>query len=223
MSETKVRKSDETRARILETALTMFRERGYDETTMRGIAKEAGVAVGNAYYYFKSKEQLIQAFYGRTHEAHAALSAPVLDKQRTLESRLRGVMHAKLDSVEDYHAFSGVLFRTAADPRSPLNPFSEESAAVRAESTELFRQVVEESTTRIPRDLREELPRLLWIYHMGVILFWIHDNSPGRKRSRLFVDGSVQLIAKLVSLASNPLVKPLRRSVLKLIEDTKAA
>ena len=223
MSDTKVRKSDETRARILESALTMFRERGYDETTMRGIAKEAGVAVGNAYYYFKSKEQLIQAFYGRTHEAHAALSAPVLEKQRTLESRLRGVMHAKLDSVEDYHAFSGVLFRTAADPRSPLNPFSEESADVREESTELFRQVVEGSTTRIPRDLREELPRLLWIYHMGVILFWIHDNSPGRKRSRSFVDGSVQLIVKLVSLASNPLVKPLRRSVLKLIEDTKAA
>jgi AcrR family transcriptional regulator len=223
VTDTKVRKSEETRARILESALTMFRERGYDETTMRGIAKEAGVAVGNAYYYFKSKEQLIQAFYGRTHEAHAALSAPVLEKQRTLESRLRGVMHAKLDSVEDYHAFSGVLFRTAADPRSPLNPFSEESADVREESTELFRQVVEGSTTRIPRDLREELPRLLWIYHMGVILFWIHDNSPGRKRSRSFVDGSVQLIVKLVSLASNPLVKPLRRSVLKLIEDTKAA
>ena len=223
MNEVKVRKSEETRARILETALAMFRERGYEDTTMRAIAQGAGVAVGNAYYYFRSKEQLIQAFYGRTHEAHAALSAPVLEKQRTLESRLRGVMHAKLDSVEPYHAFSGVLFRTAADPRSPLNPFSEDSAGVRDESTQLFREVVEGSTTRIPRDLREELPRLLWIYHMGVVLFWIHDNSPGRRRSRLFVDGSVQLISKLVALASNPLVKPLRRSVLKLIEDTKAS
>jgi AcrR family transcriptional regulator len=54
---------------ILETALEMFRERGYDETTMRAVAQKAGVSLGNAYYYFRSKEYLIQAFYQRLHES----------------------------------------------------------------------------------------------------------------------------------------------------------
>ena len=218
----KSRKSDETRARILETALTLFRERGYEDTTMRAIAEQAGVSLGNAYYYFRSKEQLIQAFYGRTHEEHVVACAPVLARERTLEARLLGVMHAKLDTIEPYHRFAGVLFRTAADPASPLHPLSAESAPVREAATSLFREVVEGSSARIPDDLRAELPRLLWLYHMGVILFWIHDTSPGRRRSRRLVDLSVELIVKLVALAGNPLLRPMRRSILRLVDETKA-
>ena len=64
-------RGEQTRQLILETALRLFRERGYAETTMRAIAKEAGVAVGNAYYYFDSKEHLIQGFYDRNQIGRA--------------------------------------------------------------------------------------------------------------------------------------------------------
>ena len=53
---------------IIDVAAELFQENGYDRTTMRAIAKEAGVSVGNAYYYFSSKEQLVQGFYGRITE-----------------------------------------------------------------------------------------------------------------------------------------------------------
>ena len=215
-------KGDETRARIHETALALFLERGYEGTTMRAVAEHAGVALGNAYYYFASKEHLIQAFYGRTHAEHVAACAPILAGGGSFRDRLHAAMHAKLDTIEPYHRLSGVLFRTAADPGSPLNPFSEESAPVREESTALFRQIVDGSTTRIPDDLRAELPRLLWIYHMGVVLYWMHDRSDARARSRRLVDHSVDLIAKLVALGGNPLLLPLRRSILRLIEATRA-
>ena len=42
-------------------------------------------------------------------------------------------MRAKLETIEPYHRFSGILFKTAADPESPLNPFGEESRPVREE------------------------------------------------------------------------------------------
>ena len=57
----KTTKGERTRALILETALDLFMERGYEQTTMRGIAREAGLSLGSAYYYFKSKEHLIHA------------------------------------------------------------------------------------------------------------------------------------------------------------------
>ena len=63
-------KGGQTKAAILQAALDMFQESGYEETTMRAIAERAGVSLGNAYYYFHSKEHLIQAFYHRTHEEH---------------------------------------------------------------------------------------------------------------------------------------------------------
>src|SRR4051794_10837947 len=149
----KRRKGEATRAHILETALELFRERGYEETTMRAIAEEAGVAVGNAYYYFRSKEHLIQAFYERTHQEHLEASREILARERGLRERLLGVMRAKLDTIMPYHKFSGVLFKTAADPASPLNPFSQESEPTRRQSTELFAEVVNGADTRLTPDL----------------------------------------------------------------------
>ena len=53
------RKAEETRSRILSEALTLFRERGFDQTTMRDIARAANVAIGAAYYYFESKDDIL--------------------------------------------------------------------------------------------------------------------------------------------------------------------
>jgi len=188
---------------------------------MRAVAEKAGVALGNAYYYFRSKEHLIQAFYDRTHQEHLAASREVLEKERKLKARLLGVMRAKVETIEPYHQFAGVLFKTAADPKSPLNPFSEESEPVRQESIELFAEVIEGGDTRIPKDLKAELPFLLWVYHMGVILFWIHDQSPGRVRTRRFLERTLEIVVRLIELASNPLMLPLRKTTLKLLAEIK--
>jgi len=214
-------KGDQTKALILETALEMFRERGYEETTMRAIAEKAGVSLGNAYYYFHSKEYLIQAFYHRTHEEHLTASTPALEKGSSLKARLLAVMRLKIDTLKPYHQFAGVLFKTAAHPESPLNPFAPESDPVRQESIQLFDQVVEGSRARIPKDLRAELPYLLWVYHMGVVLFWIHDPSPKHWRTYRLIDHTVELLDRLISLASNPLMRPLRKQALRLIEDMR--
>src|SRR6476469_10118649 len=111
---TKTVKGDQTKALILETALEMFREKGYEQTTMRAIADKAKLSLGNAYYSFHSKEHLIQAFYHRTHEEHLAASVPALEKERTLKNRLLTVMRLKIETIEPYHEFAAALFKTAA-------------------------------------------------------------------------------------------------------------
>lgn len=212
-------KGERTRALILDTALRLFRERGYAETTMRVIADAAGISLGSSYYYFPSKEHLVQAFYDRTHQEHLAACEPILAASRDLRTRLLGVMHAKLDTAAPYHHLSGVLFATAADPRSPLNPFSEPSRPTREEATQLFAEVVRGSDARISRSLGEELPRLLWTYHMGVILFWIYDFSPGHRRTHRLVDDSVDLIVRAIGLSGLPLLRPMRTRALRLVHD----
>ena len=147
---TKTAKGEQTKALILSTALEMLHERGYEQTTMRAIAEKAGVSLGNAYHYFGSKDHLIQAFYHRTHEDHLRASLPALEKESSLKARLLSVMRLKIDTLEPYHEFAGVLFQTAADPHSPLNPFAHAAAPVRRDSIKLFEQLVEETKARIP-------------------------------------------------------------------------
>ena len=217
----KTQKGDQTKALILETALEMFQERGYEQTTMRAIAEKANLSLGNAYYYFHSKEYLIQAFYHRTHEQHLAASVPALENEHTLKARLLAVMRLKIETITPYHEFAGVLFKTAANPGSPLNPFSDESDPVRKESIDLFARVLDGSKARIPKDLLAELPYLLWVYHMGIILFWIHDRSPKQRRTYRLIDHTVDLLDKLISLASNPFMRPLRKQALRLVDELR--
>lgn len=214
-------KGGQTKAAILQTALDMFRESGYEDTTMRAIAERADVSLGNAYYYFHSKEHLIQAFYHRTHEEHLEASLPLLEKERSLRARLFAVMRLKIETLRPYHQFAGVLFKTAAHPESPLNPFADASDPVRQASIQLFETVVAGSKARIPKDLRAELPYLLWVYQMGVILFWIHDRSPNQRRTHRLVNYTVDLLDRLIFLAGNPLMRPMRKKALRLVAELK--
>jgi AcrR family transcriptional regulator len=218
---TRTAKGEQTKVLILNSALGLLRERGYEATTMRAIAKKAGVSLGNAYHYFGSKEHLIQAFYHRTHEEHVATALPVLQRETSLKARLLAVLRLKVTTLEPYHEFAGVLFKTAADPHSPLNPFAHDSAPTRRDSIKLFEDLVAGTKARIPGDLRAELPYLLWLYHMGIILFWIHDSSPKRTRTLWLIDQTVDLLDKLISLASNPLMRPVRKRALKLVTELR--
>jgi len=116
----KLKKSDETRTRILEAALRVFRERGFEKATMREIATEAGVAVGAAYYYFDSKDALVMAFYERAQgEMHAEIEA-ALDNAKSLEDRLRAIISAKFNYFQPNRKLLGAL-SSHSDPEHPLS------------------------------------------------------------------------------------------------------
>jgi hypothetical protein len=125
--------------------------------------------------------------------------------------------------MEPYHQFAGVLFKTAAHPQSPLNPFADETDPIRKASIQLFDLVLAGTKARIPNDLRAELPYLLWVYHMGIVLFWIHDSSPKHRRTYRLINHTVELLDKLIHLASNPFMRPLRKQALRLVDELRDA
>ena len=92
-----VKKSEETRTRILDAALALFRDRGFERTTMREIAGSAHMAVGAAYYYFDSKEAIVLAFYERAQAEMLPGITESLDRAKTLEARLRAVIERKFE------------------------------------------------------------------------------------------------------------------------------
>ena len=217
-------KGQQTREHILQTALRLFREKGYEATTMRLIAAEAGVSVGNAYYYFPSKQHLVQAYYAASQERHAAAARPVLDRETTFEARLHGVLRSRLDTMQSEKGFAVDFFRSAADPRSPLSPFSEQSAPARAVAVSLYVEVVEGARgLKLPPELRAALPELLWLGSMGVVLFWVHDDSPSSARTYALVDGTVPLVARLVGLARYRLLRGVLTDLLGLLQQLRSS
>lgn len=210
-------RGEQTRQLIVDTAVRLFAERGYEQTTMRLVASEAGVALGNAYYYYGSKEHLVEAFYERMQKEVWAAAIPVLHGVTDFTERLRLVLHKATDVMTPYHSFAGKLIQTATDPASPVSPFSPESSVAREASIGLFRDVVDGAQVKLDDRLRDELPELLWLAHMGITLYWVHDTSPGQAKTRLLIDGATPLIGKLVELTRLRVLRSITHDVLDLV------
>ena len=210
-------KSEATRAKILEAALDLFRDQGFESATMRQIAARAGVATGGAYYYFPSKDAIVLAFYDQAQRDMQPELDRVLGASKDLRERLRGVIEVKLDYFTPSRRLLGAL-SGHTNPESPLSPFSGETREIRESDMGCFAQAIEGSRVKVPADLVEYLPRLLWMYQMGIILFWISDRSAGQAKTRVLVDKSLDVIVRLVKLAGLPLTKPVRKIVTELVD-----
>jgi AcrR family transcriptional regulator len=210
-------KSDLTRARILDAAIGLFRRQGFESTTMREIATEAGVAIGAAYYYFESKNSIVLAFYDRSRREMAPLLEQALASSPDLKGRVHSLIEVKLDYfLPNRDILAALAGRT--DPSDPLSPFSRQTQEIRDADIEVFARAIAESRTKVSRDLTAHLPRLLWLYQMGIILFWIYDRSPEQQRTRTLLDSSVDLVVGLLKSSSLPLLAPFRRRAVKILE-----
>ena len=211
-------KAEETGLKILDSALTLFREEGFDAATMRGIAEKAGVATGAAYYYYPSKDAIVMDFYERACAEMQPKIEAALEHATTLEARLRELIRVKLVHFAPNRGVLRALLRNGADPKHPLSPFSPETKAIRDIDIAWFRRILENCGTRIPRDLEPQLPGVLWFFQMGVIFFWVIDESPNQSRTAKLLDLATKSVATLIKVSALPLMRPVRKSALQLIE-----
>jgi AcrR family transcriptional regulator len=196
---------EKTRALILEKALEMFREVGFEAATIRDIAKSAKVAVGAAYYYFPSKEAIVAAYYDHVQETHEAKVRELIIGTMDLRERLGIVIHSKLDILKEDRKFLGALFRYVGEPDHPLSVFGKGTERQRAHSVGIFREAI--AGAEITDELRQLLPWALWMMHLGAILFFIYDESPEQRRTRALVDGVLDLVAQLLKLTGAPVIR----------------
>lgn len=214
-------RGEETREKIRTVALALFQEKGFDGATMREIALEANVATGAAYYYFPSKEALVLEFYARVqNEVEEKLSA-ALEGRRELGERLRAVLALKFSLLKPNRRFFGALVRAGLDPENPVSPFSAQTTSLRERSIAIFRRALEGSEVKIPADLAPHLPRLLWLYYMGLILFWLFDRSEGQKRTDRLIARSLDTVVTAIKLSRFRVAAPLRKAVLGLLADVE--
>jgi AcrR family transcriptional regulator len=221
MTTTKARitpRAEETRRGIYEAALELFREKGFEQTTMRDIARKADVALGAAYYYFASKDAIVLNFYREMQDSSHDAILQAMQAQRKLKDRLRCVLEKRLELLVPNRKFCAALFRHAPDSKDPLSPFSEEARPIRERAIEHLQVAVEGGDIRVSADLKPFLPRLLWLYQMGIILFWLYDRSPNQSRTQRLMEKSLALVVNLIRISALPLMRPLRKTVLELLE-----
>jgi len=209
--------SEETRRQILDTALALFRERGFEATTIRDIAGAAGLSLGAAYYYFNSKEAIVGAYYDYVQHEHQVRAREAFAGATTLRDRLRAAFHTKIDIMQADRRLLRALFRYGGDPDHPLSWFGPATRAQRELCAAVFEEAI--AGERLPADIRDAVPTLLWTLHMGVLLFFLYDASPNQRRTRKLIDASVDFIVDVKRVALSAFLRPLRRRIVTILRD----
>jgi AcrR family transcriptional regulator len=217
-NEPSLKKSDVTRSRLFQVAMRMISEKGFDATTMRAIAAEAEVAPGATYYYFESKESFVYEYYKQSQDDHEKALARYFESERSFSKRLHRAVTSKIELAMPYKNMARALYRVAANPESPLSPFSEESKQLRLRALAIFREVVEGSDKNFHPEIKKLLPEFLWLYQMGIILFWIYDDSQDSKKTFELIDKTLPLIDSTNQMIQSPFAAPFRKKFISTLK-----
>jgi AcrR family transcriptional regulator len=200
------------RDRLYAIAMRSIAERGYEATTLRDIAKKAGVSVGLLYRYFPSKQAVVIALYDELsteYARHAADMHPGKWRDRFVFA-LKTSLHVLEPHRLALHALTPVL---VGDPDEGI--FAAATAFSRLRVQRVFEDAVTGSTDAPKQPLAESLGRLLYLVHLAVLLWWLLDKSPKRRATAALVSLTQQL---LPSAALALRVPPVRRFVISADE-----
>jgi len=205
-------KSQQTREHILETALRLFAEKGYTETTMRDIAGAADCSLGLAYRYFARKEEFILALYERlTDEFEEEVSrlppAP-------LARRFASAMEVHLRRLGAHRETMGALFAAGLAPDSEVAVLGDSVAGIRSRIWSVFERVVTGASDAPKRGQAEQMTTLLYAAHLLFVLFWLQDRSANQAKTTALLGFAQEMLGRLRPVLGLP---PVARPLTKLM------
>ncbi len=90
---------DSPRGRLLSAAAHLFRDKGFDRTTVRDIAAAVGIQSGSIFHHFKTKEDILYAVMEEVIHFNTARLQQAVAREATAAGKLRALIRAELQSI----------------------------------------------------------------------------------------------------------------------------
>jgi AcrR family transcriptional regulator len=188
----------------------MISERGYEATTLREIAKEAGVSVGLLYRYFPSKQAVIIALYDELSQEFARQMAGM--HHGRWRDRFLFALETSLRVLQPHRITLRALIPIlVGDPDDGV--FAVSTAFSRLRVQQVFEDAVARSVDAPKPPLAAALGRLLYLVHLAVLLWWLLDKTPKQRATQALVGLTKQL---LPSAALTLRLPPIRLFVIEM-------
>lgn len=181
--------------KLYDTAIGLIAQRGYEQTTMRDVAAEAGVSPGLLYRYFPNKRAVVIRLYDVLSQDQSARAAEL--PKGTWRDRFVFALHASLTVLRPHRRTLSALIPVMVSSGED-GLFGSATAFSRQRVQRVFQDAVVGAKDAPRGELAAALGRLLYLVHLAVILWWLLDRSPSQRAT----DGLVGLIRQLLPMAS---------------------
>ena len=192
------------RRRLYEAAIALIGERGYEGATLREVAERIGASPALLYRYFPSKRAVVLALYDELSEAFAR-EAVAMPEGRWRE-RFVFAMELSLRILGPHRVSLRALTPTMVGDAEE-GVFAERTSFSRLRVQGVFAAAVAGATDAPKKEVSDALGRLLYLGHLGVILWWLLDRSPEQRATRGLIDLIRQVLPTLALALRLPLTR----------------
>jgi AcrR family transcriptional regulator len=188
-------RKDEIRKRLIDTAVDLITEKGFQNATMKEISARADVGSATIYNYFPTKEKIL---YGYFFDRHCEL---ILELKKipgfedyTLKEKFQAQIETLLQLYIKDREFVQIAYKLMFD--SPLRTFTELSP-VREMYTETAARFIEsavENNEIVDHPFRNFTANLYWDYTGIILLYWLKDESECFSNTTQLIDMSLDVV-----------------------------
>ncbi len=195
-----------TKAKILEAAVELMTVKGYKATSLREIAKLAGVSNPTIYNYFPNKERILYGYIEQKLLETETILLGIEDFHTySLREQLQTLIETELELFLEDREFVMEVMQMALPPAMGSMKLLEGAKRHFEQMVGDMLSIAIEAEEIDAPPFEEYIPTLLWDYNIAVILYWIKDESEMFENTTQFIDNSMGVIEAL--LRSNVLQK----------------
>jgi len=185
---------EKTKVKILQAAVNLIIEKGFDNASLREMAKNAGVSNPTIYNYFPSKEKLLYAYIEQKHKVAIDSLQEIEDFHTyTLREQLQTLIETELELYLEDREFiiqiADMVFHSSGLKMGKLY----ETNALFIETVEEMLNIAIEAEEITEPPFKEHLPILFWDYYIMVVAYWVKDDSEMFENTTQFIDHSLGL------------------------------
>jgi len=193
----KVSKSakEKTKEKIIQSAVELIVQKGYKNSTLRDIAKEAGVSNPTIYNYFATKEKLLYAYVELKHKQSIEILYDIEDFHTyTLREQLQTLIETELELyLEDREFVAQIADMVFESNGINIRKMYDTNALFLQTVEEMIDIAIEAKEIASP-PFKEHLPTLFWDYYIMVVAYWLQDDSEMFENTTQFIDHSLGLM-----------------------------
>jgi AcrR family transcriptional regulator len=161
---------------LYQTAIQLIASRGFEATTLRDIAKKAGVSPGLLYRYFPNKRAVVLALYDELSADYATRASHM--QPGPWRERFSFALKTSLEVLGPQRKTLAALLPVLIGDNSE-GLFAPATGVSRMRVQAVFRDAVSGSTDALThKDDAAALGRVLYAVHLAVIMWWLIDKSP---------------------------------------------
>ena len=199
--------------------MRLIAERGYDATTLRDVAERAGVSAGLLYRYFPSKRAVVLALYDELSCEYAEQAARMTPGR--WRDRFAFALETSLRVLGPHRTTLTALVPVlVGGPDEGL--FANATAFSRVRVEGAFLTAVAGATDAPQAALATSTGRLLYLVHLGVILWWLLDRSPHQRATTALVALLRQILPSAALALRLPSVRHFVRTAAELSREALA-